>query len=150
ERVPHFPRRRERPRVEAIVPDLSRAPDQAIDGAREPNRHAPQPARERTLVVPLHEQMDVVLLHGIVHDAKPRSRRPSQRSANLVEHELFAKARQPSRRPQRHMDRMGLLVVGTSAMGDALSKSRRFSPRARAPPPANSKLELLLSPPLHV
>jgi hypothetical protein len=48
------------------------------------------------------------------------------------------------------MDRMGLLVLRTRAMGDASSKSGSLSPSANALSAASSKRELLLSRLLHV
>jgi hypothetical protein len=136
--------------VEATIPNLPRAPKHAIDGARKANRNAHDSSRERALVVGLDEQVQMVLLHGVVNDAKPRPRRSPKRPTDLVEHELFAKARQASGRAQRYVDRMGLLVLGTRPMGHAFSNSGSLSPRAAARSSARSKRKLLLSPSLHL
>src|SRR5262245_34975304 len=92
--VPHLARRRERPGVEAIVPNPPRTTEHAIDCAREANRHSHEPAGKRALVVGLHEQMQMVLLHRKMHDTKPRPSRTTQRLTDLMEYELPAKARQ--------------------------------------------------------
>ena len=93
ESVPHLARRGQRPGVEAITPNLSRASQDAIDGPRETDRHAHESPREGALVVSFHEQVQMVLLHGVMNDAKPRSGRSPQRATDLLEHEIFAKAR---------------------------------------------------------
>ena len=70
----------------------------AIDGARDPNRKAHEAARKGALVGSLDEQVQVVGLHGKVHEAKPGPRRSSERMTDFEKHDFATQARQTSRR----------------------------------------------------
>jgi hypothetical protein len=61
--VAHFRRRLQDARVIAVGEDFAFAPQRAIDGAREANDQALQPARQRLFAVGLDDQVDVIGLH---------------------------------------------------------------------------------------
>jgi hypothetical protein len=84
--------------MESIVPDSPRPLECAIDGACDPNRKAHEAAREGAFVGGLDEQVQVIGLHGKMHEAKPGPCRSPERTTNCEKHDLTTQARQASRR----------------------------------------------------
>ncbi len=96
--VTNLARGAERPRVIPIAPHVASAPQNALDRARHANCKSTHAARKRGLVLRLDEQVHVVSLNRIVHDAKPLARSVRKSVSHSDEHALFSQARQPSRR----------------------------------------------------
>jgi len=92
----------------------------------------------------------MVGLHGKVHEAEPSSCGTSERPPDFEKHALASQTRQTPRRPHGDVNRLALLVVGATGVGNGSSRARRLSSRAGAGPAARSKCELLLPPRLHV
>jgi hypothetical protein len=81
QRVAHGARCRERPRMVAIAPNPSPAPERAIHRTREANREAADSARERVFICGLRDEMDMVVLDAELDDAERAVRRRCQRAA---------------------------------------------------------------------
>jgi hypothetical protein len=92
----HLPRGRQRADVVAIADDLPLAPAEGtIDRQRQPDRepvHAPTgPAR----LVPLHDEVAVILLDGEVDHAESIDRRPPDGAPERPEHPRRSERRKP-------------------------------------------------------
>jgi len=97
-------------------------------GAGHANREALHASRERSLVVGLDNEVQVVRLHREMHHAKARLFAQANRSLDgFAEQLIAAKARQAFAGAHRHVDRMPGLVSFASAMGNTHSTAGRFS-----------------------
>jgi hypothetical protein len=81
-----------------------------IGRASRPNGHARHASAERLLVVGLHDEVHMVVLHGEVHEAKPGARRLRESAANRRENRLPAQTRQASYDAQSHVDGLPSMV----------------------------------------
>jgi hypothetical protein len=70
ERVPNLTRRSQRAAVISVGPDVPGTSEPAVDCLRESDPESLHPAYEGPRPVRLDQQMDVVRLHGELHDAK--------------------------------------------------------------------------------
>jgi len=125
-------------------------------GAGHANREALHASRERSLVVGLDNEVQVVRLHREMHHAKARLFAQANRSLDgFAEQLIAAKARQAFAGAHRHVDRMPGLVPFASAMGNTHSTAGGFPPRALssaavAGGPGKRELLWLTSSPLHL
>jgi hypothetical protein len=72
----HLPRCGERTDVVAIADDLPFSAEDAIDGQRQPDGEPVHAATGSARLIPLHDEVPVVLLDGEVDHAEPIDRRP--------------------------------------------------------------------------
>ncbi len=63
-------RRPERPGVIALCKDATLALETAIDGSRQPHRQALHASRECSPIARFGDQVEVIALHGEVHEAE--------------------------------------------------------------------------------
>jgi hypothetical protein len=73
-----------------VAPNAPASPCGTVDGSRRANDRTHEPTREANLVVRLDEQMNVIGLHRIVDDPKPRPHRSTERPSQCSEHDLSA------------------------------------------------------------
>jgi hypothetical protein len=139
ERIAHLARSTERSRVVTIAEDPSGALERAIDGSSGTNRQSRHAARERALVVRLHEEMEMIGLHGKVDKPKSRTGRSSQCPSYSRENGLFAQRRQAPPYAQGDMYGVAPLVLGPRPMGDPASASGGFASGALTPAASGSR-----------
>jgi len=72
--IPHLARCAQRSAMVAVREDAASAPELAIDGLRESDGEALDPASEGAGIVSLDQEMHVIRLNRVVRDAKPRPR----------------------------------------------------------------------------
>src|SRR6185312_8436988 len=86
----HLPRRRQRPDVVAIADDLPLVPPEgAIDRQRQPDGEPVHAATSPPRLVPLHDEVPVILLDREVDHAESVDRRPpARRSAPKIRADL--------------------------------------------------------------
>ena len=89
ESVAHFPWCFEGSRMVPLAPDSASPAERAIESARKSHRQPVHTARQRAFVVCLDNHMNVIGLHGKLHDAEPRARCPRERAAQGDEQALF-------------------------------------------------------------
>jgi hypothetical protein len=68
QRVSHLSRRRELPPEPAIGPERTFSPDELVHVTSNPNRDAPDSKRQSTLVARFDDEVNVVVLHGVVEN----------------------------------------------------------------------------------
>jgi hypothetical protein len=71
-------RRAQRPRVVSIGPEAAPSLQGPIHGQSDPDGEALHASLQREPPVGLHDQVNVVLLHGVVHHAEPGAGRASK------------------------------------------------------------------------
>jgi hypothetical protein len=82
----HLPRRRERTDVVAITDDLPLAAEEAIDRERQPDGEPVHATTGAARLIPLDDEVPVVLLDGEVDDAESIDRRPPDGASERPEH----------------------------------------------------------------
>jgi hypothetical protein len=82
----HLPRRRERTNVVAIADDLALAAEDAVDGERQPDGEPVHAATGTARLIPLDDEVPVVLLDGEVDHAESIDRRPPDGASERPEH----------------------------------------------------------------
>jgi hypothetical protein len=83
---PHLPRRRQRSRVIPIADDLPSAPEGAVDCERQPDGEPVHAAASATRLIPLDDEVPVVLLDRKVDHPKAIDRRPRDGASERAEH----------------------------------------------------------------
>src|SRR5262249_6849007 len=91
-RVAHFAWRSKGACVVSVAKHVPLAAEKSVERSRETNREPCYPAREGTLVGCFGDEMNVVGLHGEMHDAKPFTPGLCERTAQRHEDGLFAQA----------------------------------------------------------
>src|SRR5580765_4245204 len=146
QRVPHLARRRERPKVVAIVPDPSVSSERAIDRLRDTDRQALDAAAQLTKPVVLEDQVDVVALNAEMEQPKSFRGRLRERRSDRHEDAVAPQRRQSPGCPQRDMYWTAAIVHGSPPMWHATSSGCRFPSRAFSPAtPCRRRCELELS-----
>jgi hypothetical protein len=92
ERVAHRARGGEGARVIAIFPHAPPPAERAVHGTGNADGEATHTTRERTGMVCLGDEVEVVVLDGELNDAKARARRRRERTADRREDAGGAKA----------------------------------------------------------
>ena len=82
----HLPRRRQRADVVAISDDLPLAAEDAIDGERQPDGEPVHAATGTARLIPLDDEVSVVLLDGEVDHPESIDRRPPDGTLERPEH----------------------------------------------------------------
>jgi hypothetical protein len=82
----HLPRRRERTNVVAIADDLALAAEDAVDGEGQPDGEPVHAATGAARLIPLDDEVPVVLLDGEVDHAESIDRRPPDGAPERPEH----------------------------------------------------------------
>jgi hypothetical protein len=82
----HLPRCRERTDVVAIADDLPLAAEDPIDGQRQPDGEPVHAAPGAARLIPLDDEVPVVLLDGEVDHAEPIDGRPSDGASERPEY----------------------------------------------------------------
>jgi hypothetical protein len=129
--IADFARRLQGTRVIAAGKYPPPATEQAIDRTSDPDRESGGAARKRRLVLRLDEQVQMVGLHGELHDPKGRRRGLQKAAADRGEHDLLPQRRQSASHSQGQMQRMPGLVLGTRPVRNSPPATRR-APRAHA------------------
>ena len=81
-----LPRRRQRTDVVAISDDLPSAAEDAIDGERQPDGEPVHTATGAARLIPLDDEVSVVLLDGEVDHPESIDRRPPDGASERPEH----------------------------------------------------------------
>ena len=96
---PHVPRRRERPGVIPVADDLPSAAEGAVDRERQPNRQPVHAAARAPRLIPLDDEVPVVLLDRKMDHPKAIDRGPRDGASERAEHPRRSKRRQSGRCP---------------------------------------------------
>jgi len=135
ERIANLPRAFQITTVPAIGPEATASVEQAVHPARDAHHQATDARRQRIAVVALHNQMHMIVLHRIMHDAKPISIAVAQPSEERAGHLLSSQ--RTAARPQREMYRVRLAMHGPHAMrSPPQMRGSRLATRATACTPA--------------
>ena len=94
---PHLSRRRQRSGVVPIADDLPLAAEGAVDGERQSNREPVHATAGTARLIPLDDEVPVVLLDREVDHPEAIDRRPRDGASERSEHARRAKRRQPGR-----------------------------------------------------
>jgi len=114
-----------------ICEDSTAPPEDPVDSFRQANAGALHPAAERPGAVGLDEEMDVVGLDGIVHDAKGGRRGGGKAVTKRREEGSAAQRGQSGQDPQRHVNRMMVLVEWAWVVWHAGHQPGGLATRAR-------------------
>jgi hypothetical protein len=79
ETISHFTRCAQGARMKTIAPNGPSQAEDTVECARKPHGKADQSARQRRIVLGFHDQVDVVVLKGVVNDTKPPPRSGGER-----------------------------------------------------------------------
>src|SRR5262249_53560506 len=122
-----------RPRVISVIPDASTTSEYPIDGPRDADGEAAHAPRQRLPVIGLHQQMEVIVLDGVLNDPEAGMGPRSQGRADDREHAASPQAADRRVGPQGDVDRVKGSVVRAGAMGHSgPPPGRRVSPRTLA------------------
>jgi hypothetical protein len=102
----HLPRCGERTDVVAIANDLPLAAKDAIDGQRQPDGEPVHAATGSARLIPLDDEVPVVLLDGVVDHAESVDRCPADRPSERPEHAGRPERRKPGRCSDRDLKRV--------------------------------------------
>jgi hypothetical protein len=140
QRIANFARRLQCARMVSLAPNRPTPIQCTVERPRKSHRQSSHSARQRRLVPRLDDHVDVVRLHRKLQDAKPRSRRLGEASADGQKQVFFAHTRQEAGAPQRDVDGVAIAVQRPRAM-------RHPSPGRSTPVLAmgSSKRQCLLS-----
>jgi hypothetical protein len=106
--------------VEAISPELTTPTKDMVDPAGKPHREALHATRQRELVSSLHEEMKVMVLKRIMHDAQHSSGvRCANRAHQCSQNELTTES--PKSGAQRDMHGQTRAMLRPSHMTDPFS-----------------------------
>ena len=98
---------------------LAGAPDSTIQRASDADHERAHAFRERSGIVGLHDQVDVVRLHGEVHEAESRSLPPCvQRVEDAPENAVASKRGKTFEDAQDDVERKACLALRTRAVRD--------------------------------
>ena len=90
QRITNLPWAFEVSTVPAVCPEAAAATEHAIHTSRNSHQQTAKPGRQRTAVFRLDDQMHVIVLQRIVHDAKPIPIAVAQRAEQCVGNSLSA------------------------------------------------------------
>jgi hypothetical protein len=116
----NFSRRPKCSRVKAFPPNGAPARQHAVNSACEAHGQTDHPARKRHVVVGLHEQVKMIVLHAEVHDAKPPPRSGGEPPAQGRKHDGRPQTRQMSAPAQRDVYGVPRAMPRTGAMRFAI------------------------------
>jgi len=142
ERVPELTRRLEvRPEI-ALAPELPATSDERVDPHRDARREPLHPTREAHAVVSLGNDVQMVVLHRVVEDAKPLRRRARNFREDDAHDDFTAHRRRPTHGAHGGVDRDGLLErLARLVRLEPDVRRRRLPPGARPDAAAGRKLE---------
>jgi hypothetical protein len=116
EAIAHFARRCEGAGMITTRPYRASSSQHPIDRTSHPNGHTRHASAERPSVVGLDDEVDMVVLHGEVHEAKPGARRLRESAPNRAKNRLSAQTWQRSYGAQSHVNRLPSTVRRAPAM----------------------------------
>ena len=135
EGVLHLRRRPEIVTVVAVIPDLSLpSPEQLVEAPGEADRETAHPRGERGLARRLSDQVDVIVLDGVMRDLEIGAWRFLQQLQEHLPHALAAQRRKPATRPQREVHGIAPCVRRPLPMGDTSALPRRTTAPFLLPP----------------
>ena len=102
-----------------VRPDSSAAPDGAVHRAGEPDGEALDAAHQRRMRVRLAEQVDVVALRAVAHDAEAAARRVVESGFQPSEDVPVPETRDVAARAEGDVDRHARVVHGARPVRDA-------------------------------
>lgn len=102
----HLARRCERPAVISIPPHGSAPAKHPVHRAGHADNQASDPSPERSLIISLDDQMEVIVLHTEVEQAEGIVGRSGECALNQGKHPLGAQAADGLRRAKRHVYRL--------------------------------------------
>jgi hypothetical protein len=145
ERVPYLPRRGERPRVVAITPDSTLAPEEAVDRPGDPDREPLNTAREPRRPVGLHQQVEMIGLDAVVEEAEAVAGGGGERAPHGREKWLVAQGRESCTCAQSDVSGMSWLVGRAALVRNGAATGSGLAPGTWTPttPGPDRKLELL-------
>src|SRR5262245_26639342 len=108
----------------------------AVHGASDPDGETTNATAERTPMVGLGDQMDMVVLHAELDDPTFRTRRRGEGAAHGSEDALRAQARDRSRRAKRHVHRVSRDVSWARSVWHSRPTSGHRLPTGPRPPTA--------------
>ena len=145
EGVSHLPRRTHHPRVVAISPHRTVAPEDAVDRLCYTNGQAAHTTLESRRLVRLHQQVEVIMLDAEVQDPESSSASRSQRSADRLEWKIVSERRNVYGCAQGHVRWTVAVMRNATRVRHATPTRRRPSSGAFAPPTPRRHLKLQLS-----
>jgi hypothetical protein len=114
-----------------IADDLSLSAEDAIDRQGQSNREPVYATASTARLIPLDDEVPVVLLDREVDDPKTIDRRPRDRAPERSKHARRAKRRQPGRPSDRDLHRVTRVELGSGDVRHRWSATR-LSPRPLA------------------
>ena len=106
----------ERPCVIAIAPDAPSAAEGAVHGTCGANREATNAARERARVLRFGDEVNVIVLHGVLDDAEVAAWRGREGAAARRKDASGAQACENGGGPERHVDGVSASMRWSPAM----------------------------------
>jgi hypothetical protein len=122
EAVTNFARRSKCARVITFAPNGALPRERAVKSAREANGQTNHAARKGSVVVGLHQQMNVIVLHAKVHDAKPLPGSGGEPPPQGRKHDGRAQTGQTPRSADRDMQGVSVAMPWAGAMGFAIGR----------------------------
>jgi hypothetical protein len=146
ESAPDLERRAKRAGVVSVGKDRTAAPDACVQATREPHCEPLHRARERASSLRFYDEVDVVRLNRILHQACSEAlldgaeRRKDQGGQRPV-----SDARKPPPHPHRDVQWMSRLELGAAYMRHACLRARWLPTSAPSSPAAKSESQIELS-----
>jgi hypothetical protein len=143
--IANITRRLQRARMIAVREDAAARRKQSVHTTGDPHGESFHALTEAPSVVCFDNQMDVVRLYAVVHDAEKATLRLVKLGNNTAMERLAAQTRQAVANPNRDMQRMVSAMDRSPQVRNPGAPAPRFAPRTPAPAPpciAKRKLDL--------
>jgi hypothetical protein len=141
QRIPDFPKARQRPRMESVRKHPPTSLQHPIQCSRDPDRQRPNPVAERLRTARLGNQVQMPVLNRKLDHAKSVPMRRGNRLNNLDEHPPPPNVRNLTDQAQRRVLRFRRLQPHPRPMRNTLPPPRTFSPRAFPCPTPRAELQ---------
>ena len=138
---PHLSRRRERSGVIPIADDLPLAAEDAVDRERQSDREPVHATAGTARLIPLDDEVPVVLLDREVDHPEAIDRRPRDGAPERSEHPRRAKGRQPGRRSDGDLHRIARVQPGSRDVRHRRSAARLSARPLARPAPGSGRRE---------
>jgi len=123
-----LPHRLQDVRVIAVREHLPRPPSEAVQGARQTNRKTLNGARERAWLLAFDNQVQVIALDRVVHDAHPKAViHRSQRVLDRASAAERAEEAHAGQQPHRHVHRVRCRESGPAKVRDPCLRRVRLA-----------------------
>ena len=146
QRATNLARRAECPCVVAIAEHGARAVPVLVERPRQAHRKSLHPARERTPITGLGDEVEVRGLNRVVHQPPAEAIRAlRERALDHCPRRRVAQARQTGSHARRDVHRMSRRESGTSSVGHTRASALGLAPGARSRAAAGAERELVLA-----